>query len=224
MKNSLLTAVSAAAVLLSISASTATAQSGGWYFSVFGGANFLEDTDFGIAGGTITNDYDTGFLVGGAVGYDFGAITGGPFGVRVEGELSFRENDIDEHSINGAPGVPGSDGDTSAFAGMVNLLLDFDVTSGFSIYGGGGIGAANVDFDDHSIPGLVAMNDDDTRFAYQLIGGIGYEISPNWVVDVQYRYFRVDNVDLTSTVATGAVGSSTDYESHSVLGGIRWRF
>ncbi len=239
MKNTLVTTVSATALLLGVSASTAwaadldlaapppAAAPGGFYVSAFGGANWLEDTDFliDVGGGpvSVNNDYDTGFLVGGAFGYDFGAFAGGPFGVRLEGELSYRENDIDVHSVAGAA-LAGSDGDTSAFAGMVNVLFDLHLNSPFTVFAGGGIGAANVDFDGHSATAVgTVLDDDDTRFAYQFIGGVGYEITPAWVIDVQYRYFRVDNVDLTSNAGV-AVSTDADYESHAVLGGIRWRF
>jgi hypothetical protein len=53
------------------------AYTGGWYFSAFGGANWLDDTSFNIdpAGPAIVdNDYDTGFVVGGAIGYDVDSI------------------------------------------------------------------------------------------------------------------------------------------------------
>jgi len=68
------------------------------------------------------------------------------------------------------------------------------------------------------------MNDDDTVFAWQAIAGVGYEVSPGWVLDVQYRYFNASDVSLTSTPLAGSVSSSTDYESHAVVAGIRWSF
>ena len=87
---------------------------------------------------------------------------------------------------------------------------------------GGGIGVANVDFDGHGVTGPgVVMDDDDTVFAWQAIAGVGYEISSNIVLDVQYRYFNASDVSLTSV--SGA-SSSADYESHAVLGGIRFKF
>ena len=65
------------------------------------------------------------------------------------------------------------------------------------------------------------MNDDDTVFAWQLIAGVGFEIMPNMIFDVQYRYFRADDVSLT---AVSGASSSTDYESNAVVAGIRWSF
>ena len=77
------------------------AYAGGWYFSAFGGANWLDNTSFDIGAGTVANDYDTGFVVGGAIGYDMGPAMG-PFGLRLEAELSYRDNDVNSHSVGGA--------------------------------------------------------------------------------------------------------------------------
>lgn len=205
------------------------AYTGGWYFGAFGGANWLDKTSFDADIGataplllSVTNKYDTGFLVGGAFGYDFGQALG-PLGLRLEGEVSYRDNDIKSQALGGAL-VNSPKGETKAFAGMANMLLDFDFGGPFSLYGGGGIGAANVEFDNHGTGTVTLMNDDDTNFAWQLIAGAGYEIAPGWTLDVQYRYFRVEDLSLTTTSGGGQLTSSTNYESHAILGGFRWAF
>jgi len=104
---------------------------------------------------------------------------------------------------------------------MGNILFDLNTGSPFTIYGGGGLGVAYVEFDGHGADPGTVMNDDDTVFAWQAIAGMGYEISSNIVLDVQYRYFNASDVSLTSTTGPS---SSTDYESHAVLGGIRFKF
>ena len=195
----------------------------GWYFSGFGGANWADDTNFDTGLGVITNKYNTGFVFGGAVGYDFGE-TMGPLGVRLEGEVSYRKSDIDTHVLNGGD-LAGSVGTTSALAGMANLLFDFNTAGPFSFYAGGGVGAANVKFDGHGADAAnPVMNDDETVFAWQGIAGVGFDVAPNWVIDLQYRYFDASNVSLTSTPGAGSVSSSTDYRSHAVVAGLRWSF
>jgi opacity protein-like surface antigen len=200
----------------------APVYTGGWYFSAFGGANWLDKTSFDI-GVPVRNSYDTGYVVGGAVGYDFGQAMG-PMGMRIEGEVSYRNNSVKSHVVDGVR-VSGSDafGETSALAGMANILFDLNTGMPFSIYGGGGIGAANVEFDGHGVTGNgVVMDDDQTVFAWQAIAGMGYEITPNMVLDLQYRYFNASSVSLTDE--SGLFSSSTDYKSHAVLGGIRFKF
>ena len=197
------------------------AYTGGWYFSAFGGANWLDSTAFGVFSGDdffIKNKYDTGFVVGGAIGYDFGQAMG-PLGMRLEAEVSYRDNDVDKHTIDGVAQTP-SNGSTSALAGMGNILFDLNTGSPFTVYGGGGVGVANVEFDGH---GTIAtlMDDDDTVFAWQAIAGVGYEISPGWIIDVQYRYFNASDASLANNDNDT---SSIDYESHAVLGGVRIKF
>jgi opacity protein-like surface antigen len=201
----------------------------GWYFSGFGGVNWLKDTVFDIDDGVIgivsvDNDYDAGFVAGGAVGYDMGDMAG-PVGLRLEAEFSYRDNDVKSHSVNGGPPneLGAALGSTSVFAGMANMLFDVDTGTPISLYGGGGIGVANVAFDGHGVDGIgVVLDDDDTVFAWQLIAGAGYEIMPGLVADLQYRYFRADGVSLTSEDTFGPVSASTDYESQSVMMGLRW--
>ena len=198
--------------------------SAGWYFSAFGGANWADDTRFDTELGVISNRYDTGFVVGGAFGYDFGQAMG-PLGVRLEGEVSYRNNDIDRHVLGGGR-LPGSVGSTSALAGMANVLFDFNTGGPVSFYGGGGLGAANVEFDGHGAAAAnPVMNDDDTVFAWQAIAGVGFDVAPGWVIDVQYRYFDASDVSLRSfPLPDLRRGSSIDYRSHAVTAGLRWSF
>ncbi|MGB5215608.1 MAG: outer membrane beta-barrel protein [Anderseniella sp.] len=163
----------------------APVYTGGWYFSAFGGANWLDKTTFDI-GVPVRNSYDTGYVFGGAVGYDFGQAMG-PLGMRIEGELSYRSNSVKSHSIDGGAPISDAQGKTTAFAGMANILFDLNTGMPFSIYGGGGIGAAKVSFDGHGVFGDPAVMDDDkTVFAWQAIAGMGYEITPDIVLDLQY--------------------------------------
>ena len=196
------------------------AYTGGWYFSAFGGANWLNDTSFNV-GIPVVNAYDTGYLVGGAIGYDMGPAMG-PLGVRVEAELSYRDNDVKSHTNpDTGASLANPVGSTSALAGMGNVLFDLNTGSAFTIYGGGGLGVANVEFDAHGTAGNPpVMDDGDTVFAWQAIAGIGYEISPGWMLDVQYRYFNASDVSLSN----GVTSSTTDYESHAAMGGIRIKF
>lgn len=66
----------------------------GWYVSGQAGASFLNDADIEATDEGITLDgeieHDVGFGVGGALGYDIGN------GFRVEGEIGYRQNDLDE--------------------------------------------------------------------------------------------------------------------------------
>ena len=50
---------------------------------------YSDITDSTLPGATITTEYDTGWALGGALGYDFNRF-------RVEGEISYQKNDVDK--------------------------------------------------------------------------------------------------------------------------------
>jgi hypothetical protein len=57
------------------------------------------------------------------------------------------------------------------------------------------------------------MDDDDTKFAWQLAGGVGYDLTSNLTLEGMVRYQSIMDVGLTSTAAGGSVSSSTDFNS-----------
>lgn len=200
-------------------------SSKGVYVGIGGGLNFLNDTDFNILGAVnVDNEYDSGVMFGGFVGYDFGRVWSFG-GIRAEGQLSYHDNDVDVHSVAALGGnQPGSTGDASAIAFMANVYHDFLPDNRFRPYIGAGIGLAIVDFSDFGIAAIPSvLDDDDTAFAWQLIAGASYDITPNVIFGVEYRYFSAD-AELTSTAGTGAITSDIDYDSHIIMGRLSYRF
>ena len=206
--------ISFVAVLLS-AAGGAAAQS--FYAGAYGGANFGHDSDVSISslpGIPFTVTTDTGYAVGGFVGYDFV----GPF--RAEGELAYRRNGLDKQSALGIS-VP-MQGDVSALALMANGIYEFGFgTSAFAPYIGAGLGVARFSFIDAGPVGSPAENDDDTVFAYQLIAGVGYQLSPAWSVFADYRLFGTTDPKFTQSSGTVI---KTEYLSSTVLIGISTNF
>src|SRR5262249_30257529 len=86
----------AVAVALAASLLATPAQAGYIYLGAFGGATFPEQADVNSTILTTTlrghDDFDPGFVVGGAVGYRF------DFGLRLEGEVAYRRNHYDVHN------------------------------------------------------------------------------------------------------------------------------
>lgn len=212
--------------LFAVTIGTASAQSTrGPYIGFAGGVNLLNDSDFDIlAGVNVDNEYDPGYAIAGFLGYDFGPVWS-LGGVRVEGEISYRLNDIDVHSVGALGGdQPGSDGDASALAFMANVYHDFSTETRFQPYFGGGLGVAIIDFSDYGIAAVPdVLDDEDTTFAWQLIGGVAYEISNRLSVGLEYRYFSAEP-RLTSSTATSSVSNDVDYDNHSVMLRLNHRF
>jgi outer membrane autotransporter protein len=207
---------------------TAAAQGqddGGLYLGLGAGANFLDDTDFGIAGpATVDNEYDTGFALSGQLGYDTGRVW--QYGsLRGELELSYRENEIDQHSVTALGGAqPGSTGEASTTALMANVFHDFETGSPIVPYVGGGLGYAWSDLEGYGIQAVPnVLDDDDSGFAWQLGAGVGYELTSSATISLDYRYFST-SADVETSAATGSVGDEVDLDSHTVMVGVRYGF
>jgi opacity protein-like surface antigen len=209
--------------------------------------------------------FDNAFGVDYKLGYDLDLIAGYDFGMlRVEGELGYKRASLDDFEIDdsdiaalnaalnrpsvapdpGAPGLPALtstdfdlSGHVTVLSGMVNALLDFGDEAGFGAYAGGGFGRARVKL----------LGDSDNAWAWQLIAGLRYAISPNIDVGLKYRYFQTGNVNLgddaafalagnpalidadgtpvtQTTNAVVATNSSNKFRSHSLLLSLVYNF
>lgn len=196
----------------------------GPYVGVRGGAAWVDDTSFNSTApgaGIITNTYEDWNLTGSAfAGYEMEFFPG--FGGRIEAELGYSSFEVEGHSQLGAS-LASPTGDTTAFTGMVNAYVDANLGA-FRPFAGVGLGMAQVNFNDHGAGGTVVMDDDDTKFAWQLAGGVGYDLTSNLTLEGMVRYQSIMDVDLTSTAAGGSVTSSTDLNSTQGLVGLRYRF
>jgi opacity protein-like surface antigen len=204
-KNLLIISVCVLAIFFSSSAYSAE----GLYVSGNIGFAMLSDSDITDSGATITTEYDTGWTLGGALGYDFNRF-------RVEGEISYQTNDVDKI---GAMGVSfDANGDVSSLAFLINGYFDFVNDTGFIPYLTAGLGYAKVEFNDLSVPalGLSGGSDDDSVFAYQVGLGVGYAVTEKVTIDVKYRYFATEDLEFDTT--------EVEVASHNFLFGVRFNF
>jgi opacity protein-like surface antigen len=212
---------------------------GHFYAGVFGGATWFSENgaDFTLDGsaigpspqsvapaapapwvhpdvsGNVSLDTDTGFLIGGVLGYKWGDT-----GLRTELELSYSQANLDGFDIDwdNKPDPmyhdPLPDGDDLDFDGDVsvtyifgNLWYDFGHVfdmGGITPYLGGGLGVGFVNVDVDSIDGIdFAASGSETGFAYQLGGGLMWNIADNVALDLGYRYRGValDDYDQSLT-------------------------
>lgn len=189
-----------------------------WYISGSAGGAFLTDSELSDPTGTLVAlgtevSFDFGFNGAIAFGYKFN----GPF--RVELEAQYASNDIDSFRIAGVDLAGGGSIDASAL--MANVFLEFDWQKSWRPYLGGGIGVAFIEADDATItfPGLGTLtlgDDDDTVFAYQAGAGIGFDLNPNWLLSLDYRYFATSDPDFS--------GIGVEYSRHDIRATLRWSF
>jgi len=179
-----------------------------FYVSGFGGLTFLEDAHY-FRSGTFDSvlEHDVGGGGGFAVGYRW------PFGLRTEFELSYRVNNVDSQTIGGTKNFV-SDVHTHSFAYLVNFWYDINTGTGFLPYIGGGLGGATLTLDN---AGVV---DSDGVFAWQIGGGLGYQIVPSVVLFTDYRWLATEDM----VVSPGTPDLEMEYSSHNVMFGVRVHF
>lgn len=179
----------------------------GLYFGGHFGVNFLSDPDFEQTGSILNANADTGIGLGGVLGYDFGDF-------RLDGEIVFRHNIISD-----IVGVT-TQGNASALSYMINGYYDLPINGPLKAYIGGGAGFSTTFFDIVT-SGIKIADDRDSVLAYQLSGGIGYEVNPRTTVTVGYRYFATGDPEIASL---NGFPLRTEYQSHEINIGVRVLF
>src|SRR5262249_27045163 len=137
---------------------------------------------------TISTNFDAGWALSAQVGYRFHN------GFRTELEFAYRKNDVD--SVNQGGPAPDASGDVSQTSLMANVLYDIHLTDDFSLSLGAGAGMAGANIDVHGfgVP-LIVDKGDGWGFAWQLIGGVNWSLSPNTEFYAEYHYMRNDRHD-----------------------------
>jgi opacity protein-like surface antigen len=196
----------------------------GAYVGLRGGASLFEDTQFGVSGATVTNEYDRlGYGVSGVAGYEV-EIPETRFGYRVELEGGYTQAEINSHNVSGAGTFTGGDasGDTSVLYGFVNTYADVNVAPKVDVFAGAGAGVGDVELDGHgtSATGRV-MKDREVAFGYHIDAGASYEVSDNITLETMYRWQNFVDADLRATDGTK---TNLDLASHNVYAGLRYKF
>lgn len=225
-----LLATVAAATLVAVPA----ANAGTYYVNVAGGGNWLGDNAF-AASGSITSQYSTfdfandpniGFVISAAVGMNLNNVLPG---LRVEGELAYRENDVDAiwvssitttATLNALATTTGSaQYQHSAFSIMANAWYDFQLGS-LKPYVGGGIGWAEAQVDGVYPSKATSNTFSESGFAWQLGAGLHLPIDERHTLGIGYRYFSGPDVTIPAFGEPNTLSGSVDTEAHSVTVGL----
>jgi outer membrane protein OmpA-like peptidoglycan-associated protein/opacity protein-like surface antigen len=205
---------------IAVACSAAAAQAAtGWYMSVGAGGNWVRDADWtGNTGGgpvvTGSAEFDTGYVVAGAVGYDWGRW-------RAELEVAYRSNDVDCVTVGGGGpcfSIPGVE--LWELSQMVNVLYDLDLNGRWGASLGVGAGGNLVT---GKGPAFFGSNIDTYEFAAQAIAELNYRISDRWQLFGTYHLMWTDDPNLDNSTIFGP-GGSVDIEKldHSVVVGLRF--
>lgn len=210
-----------AAALALLCGGAASAQGlggGGFYVKGFGGLTVPQDDDFqlnlrgGVPGDSVDTgfDYSNGYILGLAGGWNVTPNVG------VELEYAYRNADADFKGAD-APGTT-----TESNAWMANALYNFTpmgMSGNWQPYVGGGLGIADIQAD--GINGIAGGDfDSDYNFAYQLIGGVKYNLPSGWSLNGEARFFGINDQTMENDVLT----FKSNYTTFDLLFGATYNF
>lgn len=198
------------AALLCSASMTANAQTSRVYLAGYLGLNTFYDQEFTDSASGNSGDFeiDNDFSFAGALGLRLSPQ------VRLEGELSYRNTDVQRADIQGVGSfdMGGKFKSTVLFA---NAYYDFDVPWAIQPFIGGGLGYGwhSVDIGDGS--GFLSnATADESSIMWNVAAGVKYRINPELAFTGGYRY--VDSFDLD-------IGSyEVDYDTHEFRVGMEW--
>ena len=104
---------------------------------------------------------------------------------------------------------------------MANAIIDFDNSSPFTPYVGGGVGVGFVDVN-YAPSATTIIDDSSTQFAYQVMGGVEYEISPKTSLFAGYRYRATSDAEVNASLFSAAF--DVENSASVVEAGLRVRF
>jgi opacity protein-like surface antigen len=205
-----------AAALVALSTAGASAQGfggGNFYVKGFGGLTVPQDDDFRLnerGGSAFVDtglDFSNGYILGIAGGY---TVTPN---IAVELEYAYRNADAKFKDLSNSKRT------TESNAWMVNALYNFTPTGPWQPYVGGGLGMADLNVE--QIPGIAGGDfDSDYNFAYQLIGGVGYQLPSGWTLNGEVRYFGINDQDVENSV----LQFKSSYSTFDLLFGATYHF
>jgi opacity protein-like surface antigen len=185
----------------------------GLYLELQGGGTFWQDADISVTSlGVGEAEFETGWNAGLAIGFRIFEL------LRFEAHGSYRQADLDR--IDVGPFSVSGEGFTGAAAILGNVYLDIPLPLPIKPYVGGGAGAAIfwADVDGNSVD----VDDDDTEFAWNVMGGVFVPILRHLELDVRYRYLTSDDPEVDADLlGLGEGTAKAEFEVHEVVGALR---
>ena len=190
-------------VLLMTAQAWAQAQPRGLYLS--GNIGFGIRPDANATGFPVDIQNDPAFVINGAIGVELNPM------IRVEGEIGLHHNTADLSPFT-------NEYTFSMVSFMANGYFDIPTNSPLRPYVGAGLGFALAGVEEETV---VDSTDSDMVGAFQLMAGVGFDISPKATLTFGYRYFTTTDPDF---VVFPSGSFETEFTSHDFLFGARFRF
>ena len=205
-----LAAALAVCTCLTLPLSDANAQTTRLYLAGYLGLSDFGSNDFddGGTGTTGELDVDETYVFAGALGLRFSQ------NLRLEAELSYKNNDITNITVNNN-GKFGASGEIESYTGLLNAYYDFDTDSKFKPFLSAGLGIGFHDANITNTSGLASnVNSDDFNFMYQVGAGIKYRLQPDLALTGGYRYLNGTDLEIGTY--------EIDYGGHELRFGLEY--
>lgn len=207
------TLILGAAAAFSIVAPASAGMPDGWYLSLEGGGNWVQDWDVsppGTSTGTIS--FDNGWAALGSVGYGRGRWS-------AEFEAGYRKNDLDAFTTNDETNpVEALRLEEATF--MANLRYSYPLMERLTLSAGAGAGADYAQMKLTS--GGFSGEDEDWNFAYQGIAGLSYAVGQRSEIFANYRYFRTTKAAFDFNPQLSAFLDGEEFVKHTATIGFRY--
>ncbi|MCL2468991.1 MAG: OmpA family protein [Alphaproteobacteria bacterium] len=204
--------LAAATIALLAPLSAHAAVPDGWYLGANGNLGFQNTADSKLDGETNKVGFRTGWGVGGYGGYGLGN------GIRVEGEVAYRNSQVNKVTGVGAGTAGGGIRNTAL---MGNALYEYDTRTRITPYIGAGAGVSFVKANNMRTINTAEIRSKKTAFAYQGIAGFALNLEGGWDFTADYRYFATPDVKFKADTGGRA---TTENSSHNLMLGIRYVF
>jgi len=161
------------------------------------------------------NDFGSGFIGGAGVGYK-------SYWLRADTTIDYSSSNYSGTIFT----LGDATAKVSALTALFNGYLDLGTWYGLTPYIGAGAGVSRLATTDYTStlapPFTPGLSNTQWRFAWALMGGFAYTVTPNLAVDLGYRYMDFGDVD-TASDAAGAM-TLKNLAAHEVRVGVRWSF
>lgn len=200
---------------------------------------FTNDTDFNADftnfSTEVTNEYESSTYAGAvAVGYRFEDM------FSVELELGMTNIEVEAHTLQTIPTATdtisvtyaGDEafGEAKITYGMVNIVAEQETDTFFRPFFTTGLGLADVEIENYGVvlPGpldpfpagpATVLDESDLAMAWQLGGGVIVDVTQKASVELGYRYFRIEDIDVVANTEDGI-----NLSQHQVMVGLRYHF
>jgi outer membrane immunogenic protein len=189
----------------------------GFYIGANGGYGWGDSTfTYRDVGTSSTTSFD-GALFGGQIGYNF--QVGGGFLVGLEGDFDWSGIDGSDACRNPAFDCKVDLNWLASARGRVGYAFDR-----FLVYGTGGVGFGDVDFDTSPATTPALQGASDTMVGWVAGGGVEFGIGRHWSVKAEYDHFDLGDTNTRVGDLSNLSRTELDFQVDTVRAGVNYRF